>query len=445
MIREADVPLFDLVLSLSEAIDLVSPSVSDHHKRVAYIALTISSELGAPAEQRHNVMLAALVHDVGALSLGDRLHTLRFEMANPQEHAERGWLLLKIFEPFSTIAHLVRYHHNLYAWGEDGPVAVANEVPMGSHTLHLADRVAVAINRDQEILGQAPGICRQITKGSGRMFAPQLVEAFLSLAAREYFWLDAVSPSLDNLLAQEARSVTLRLNTETLLGLAKLFSRIIDFRSRFTATHSSGVAACAEALSRLAGLSDKECIMMRIAGYLHDLGKLGVPIEVLEKPGPLTEEERNLIRSHTYHSYRILQHIHEMDDINFWASSHHERLDGTGYPFHLDGRDLLLANRIMAVADTLTAVTEDRPYRSGMGKDQALELLESMARTQGLDSNVVKLLLSNFDEVDSCRASAQAAAAGEYEEFRRRMVGGELQGITGRLPRLSWASLSAHS
>lgn len=428
MIREADVPLFDLVLSLSGAIDLVSPAVSDHHKRVAYIALAISSELGAPAEQRHNVMLAALVHDVGALSLGDRLHTLQFEMENSPEHAEQGFLVLKSFEPFSAIAPLVRYHHHPHRSGDDGIFAVAGGVgvPAGSHTLHLADRVAVLINRGQEVLGQVPGICRQIKKASGRMFVPQLVEAFLSLAEREYFWLDAVSPYLDNLLAQEAKSVTMRLNTELLLSLAKLFSRIIDFRSRFTATHSSGVAACAEALSRLAGLSEKECVMMRIAGYLHDLGKLGVPKEVLEKPGPLTEEERNLIRSHPYHSNRILRRIQEMDDITFWASSHHERLDGTGYPFHLDGRDLLLANRIMAVADTFTAITEDRPYRSGMGRDQALEIIESMARSQALDFNVVKLLLSNFDEVDSCRASAQAAAAEEYEEFRHRMQGESL-------------------
>lgn len=443
MDREADVPLFDLVGCLSEVIDLVSPAVSDHHKRVAYIALGIASEQGAPIEQQHNVMLAGMVHDIGALSLADRLHNLRFEITHPDEHAERGWLLLKSFEPFSTIADLVRYHHHW--WGEGGTAGEGERVPLGSHVLHLADRVSVLLDKEQEILGQVQGICGQIKEQSGRMFAPQLVDAFLGLAAREYFWLDSVSPSLGSLLAQKAKSVTLRLNTELLLSLAKLFSRIIDFRSRFTATHSSGVAACAEALSRLAGLSDKECTMMRIAGYLHDLGKLGVPIEILEKPGPLTPEERNLIRVHTYHSYRILQDIHELDDINFWASSHHERLDGTGYPFHLDSRDLLLANRIMAVADTFTAVIEDRPYRKGMAKDQALQLLQSMALSRALDPNVVSLLDSNFEEVDSCRVAAQAEVVGEYEAFRTHVLGGESRSIATPLPPRSRASVSALS
>lgn len=423
MIGGAEVPLFDLVKCLSQAIDLVDPIVANHHEQVSYIAVSIARARGATVEQQNDVMLAALLHDIGALSLGDRLHTLEFELPHGDRHAESGWLLLKSFKPFSAIAPLVRYHH--HPWNPIDFSARAGKVPLGSQIIHLADRVSVLINKEQEVLGQVSGVSDRIREHAGRMFSPQLVNAFLDLANKEYFWLDAVSPMMGNLLAREAksRSVSLRLDAEVLLGLARLFSRIIDFRSRFTATHSSGVAACAEALARLAGFSDGECTMMRIAGYLHDLGKLAVPVEILEKPGPLTPEERNLIRVHTYHTYRILENIDQLHDIKSWASFHHERLDGTGYPFHLDGRELSLATRIMAVADIFTAVIEDRPYRKGMAREDALGLLQRMSQAMALDSHVVEILTCSFDEVNSYREASQAEAFIEYEEFRRYLLG----------------------
>ena len=200
--------------------------------------------------------------------------------------------------------------------------------------------------------------------------------------------------------------------------MSKLFSYIIDFRSRFTATHSSGVAASSEALSRLVGFSERECRMMRIAGHLHDLGKLAVPAEILEKPAKLTEDEFNIIRSHTFYTYRILEPIGDLDVINTWGSFHHERLDGSGYPFHHKAQDLSLGSRIMAVADVFTAITEDRPYRKEMPSERALQVLQQMADSSALDSNIVSLLRVHFDEINSSRIAAQAGASKEYQEFR---------------------------
>lgn len=287
---------------------------------------------------------------------------------------------------------------------------------MGSHILHLADRIDVLINKQQEILGQVKGIVERIKEFSGKMFMPELVDAFMSLASKEYFWLSIVSPSIDSILNRFI-STTIELNIENLLSLTKLFSHIIDFRSRFTAVHSSGVAATAEGLSRFAGFSERECKMMRIAGYLHDLGKLAVPVEILEKPAKLTEEEFNVIRSHTFYTYRILEPISGLDLINAWASLHHERMDGTGYPFHLKGQDLSLGSRIMAVADVFTALTEDRPYRRGMTRDRALEILREMAENSTLDPYVVSLLEFHFDDINSFRLSAQEASFEEYRRF----------------------------
>lgn len=416
MIKEPQILLFDLVVSLSNAMDLVSPVVVGHHKRVAYIALSIGEELGLPMEQQNELVLAGVLHDSGALSLRDRLSTLQFELENPHEHAELGYLLLRRFEPLSNAALLVRYHH--VPWNEgDGHEFEGKQVPMGSHLLHLADRLEVLISKQQEVLGQVKGIGERIKESSGKMFMPDLVGAFLSLATKEYFWLDIVSTSIDSILSNRVRLATIELGTEGLLSLAKLFSHIIDFRSRFTATHSSGIVASAEALARFAGFSERECQMMRIAGYLHDLGKLAVPTEILEKPAKLTEEEFNVIRSHTFHTYRTLEPIGDLDVINAWASFHHERIDGRGYPFHHKGQDLSLGSRIMAVADVFTAITEDRPYRKGMTSDRALQILRQMAENSALDSHVVSLIGLHFDEINSLRVAAQEASVEEYQKF----------------------------
>ncbi len=416
MIKEPQIPLFDLIMSLSTAMDLVSTAVVNHHKQVAYIALSIGAELGLPREQQNQLVLAGALHDIGAFSLKDRLDTLQFEIENPHEHTELGYLLLETFEPLSNVAALVRFHH--IPWSEGaGAEFEGKPVAIDSHLLHLADRVAVLVNKRQEVLGQVKRVCERVVERSGAMFVPEQVDAFMSLATKEYFWLDVVSPSIGSILSKRVRLATIELDMEGLLGLARLFSQIIDFRSRFTATHSSGVAASAESLARFVGFSERECQMMKIAGHLHDLGKLAVPAEILEKPAKLTEEEFNLIKSHTFYTYSILETISDLDVINAWASFHHERLDGKGYPFHHKGDDLSLGSRIMAVADVFTAITEDRPYRKGMTSDRALEVLQRMADNSALDSSIISLLRLHFDEVSSFRKAAQSAAVEEYQQF----------------------------
>ncbi|HHW02425.1 MAG TPA: HD domain-containing protein [Thermoanaerobacterales bacterium] len=416
MIKEPRIQIFDLIMSLSRALDLVSPAVVNHHMRVAYIAFCIGKQLNLPAAELRRLVLAGALHDIGAFSLKERIATLQFELENPYQHAEAGFLLLKDYGPFSGAADLVRFHHVPWAEGA-GREFNGEKVPKGSHILHLADRVAVLIGKHQEVLGEAARICEMVNGQSGKMFMPELVDAFRELAARESFWLDAASPSPESVLPLRLALPTIELDMEELLHISTLFSHVIDFRSRFTATHSSGVAASAELIAGFIGFSERECRMMRIAGYLHDLGKLAVPAEILEKPSELTKPEFDIIRSHTYYTYRILEPIVDLYEINTWASFHHERLDGSGYPFHHKGRDLPLGSRIMAVADVFTAITEDRPYRKGMPEEKALQVLQRMAEDSALDSNIVSLLRLHFDEINACRMEAQKASEKEYKNF----------------------------
>jgi HD-GYP domain-containing protein (c-di-GMP phosphodiesterase class II) len=412
--KKLRIPMFDMILCLSNAIDLVSPAVVDHHKRVAYISSALSSELGFSRKDRADILMAGALHDIGALSLEERIDTFAFEMKSPFVHGEAGYLLLKSFQPFSEAATLIRYHHVPWNRGK-GSTFRGNPVPIGSHILHLADRIDVLTDRRNGILGRAKGISEKIEKESGRLFMPELVDAFLISAGKESFWLDIVFPSIDQVLARNARAETINLDMEGLLDLARLFSRIIDFRSRFTAVHSSGVAATAGALAGFCGFSEQHCQMMKIAGYLHDLGKLAVPAEILDSPQKLGEEDFRIVKGHTFYTRRILETIGDLDVVTAWASLHHERLEGRGYPFHYKATELSLGSRIMSVADVFTAVTEDRPYRKRMTREEAFKALDEMAQAASLDPSIVSLLKQHYEEIGAIRAAAQAAARKEYE------------------------------
>lgn len=402
----------DLVFCISEAIDLISPLVANHHKYVACIAYQICCELGLSETEQMEITFAAALHDVGALTLESRLNALIFDGDEKNDHTEKGYLLLNSYKPFSNIARYIRYHHTMWKNGNCVGFDCEN-ISIGSHIIHLADRIAVMIKPDIHILSQADEICQKISNMSGDIFAPELVKAFISISKKECFWLDIISDAFAAIMENQFRSEKI-LKKHNFFELIKLFSRVIDFRSRFTALHSSGVAACAKSIAKIAGFSVSDCETMEIAGLLHDIGKLAIPSEILEKPGKLTKEENDIIRSHTYYTNLILSKVKEFDTIRMWGALHHERLNGKGYPFHYDSSNLSLGSRMMAVADVFVALTEDRPYRIGMQKDEAISIMEKMANSLVLDIDIFNLVKFNYEAINNYRIKAQNKAKKEY-------------------------------
>lgn len=422
IIHGPHVSLLDLVACFSEALDLISPVVANHHKQVAYIAYNIARELNLPAKEIKDIALAAGLHDIGALSLEERLESLQFEDQNVQRHAELGYLFLKEFKPLANVALLIRYHHKPWDGGR-GLQYKGESIPVGSHLIHLADRIAVLIKKDTEILNQSKEIVKTIQRYSGTMFNPEQVEAFSHLAGYEYFWLDIVSPSLGVIISRRLESQSMEMDLREMDMFAQFFAHMIDLRSPLNAHHSRGVAITAEYIANQVGFSQLECQMMRIAGYLHDLGKLAVPPSILEKPGPLTGLEYDIIKSHAYHTYRILGNIRQADIINAWAALHHECLDGSGYPFHIKERDLPLGSQIMAVADVLTAVCEDRPYRSGMDRKSALQVLDDQVQRKRINGDLVSIPRKYYEEIDHLRSKVQSEHGLIYKKIEEILAG----------------------
>jgi putative nucleotidyltransferase with HDIG domain len=180
-----------------------------------------------------------------------------------------------------------------------------------------------------------------------------------------------------------------QLNLGTLTALA----RAVDANSPWTAGHSERVTAISLQIASAMGLPKKELDLLHRAGLLHDLGKIGVPGFILDKPGKLTEEEWAVIREHPGKGALILEPIPAFREVVSLVAQHHERLDGSGYPLGLAGTDISLGARILAVADVYDAVISDRPYRAGWSLHDVTALIDSKANL-AFDPKVVRAFRS---------------------------------------------------
>jgi putative nucleotidyltransferase with HDIG domain len=223
--------------------------------------------------------------------------------------------------------------------------------------------------------GRAAAIA-EIEARSGGWFAPDLVEAFLAVQQDEAFWngmqgddlaerVYAMDPAHREMIADEAY----------LDDVASAFADVVDAKSAFTANHSSRVMFYTDMIAEELGLTAEHRRWLRRAALLHDIGKLAVSNQVLDKPDKLDETEWKAIRSHPWHSERILERVSAFADIAPIAGAHHERLDGKGYPYGLKGDEICLEVRILTVADVFDALAAERPYRAAMPVAQALSIL----------------------------------------------------------------------
>lgn len=408
--------LFDLLGGLSGALDLICPEVVGHHRRVAWMAGRIGEGMGMDEHQLARLVMAGLLHDVGAFSLQTRIDTLDFDTRHTS-HAETGYELVRRAPAMSQAARIIRWHHTHWDQFETilRQMDESEDVLLCANIIFAADRVDVLLNKNAPIPPQLHCVQERIRSCSGNLFDPKVVGIVDELCGDLTVWLDMAAASREAATLRKIPFRDVRLSSEQTMDFSAAFSHVIDFRSRFTATHSRGVAETAVALAHLAGMDHSDLRHMRLAGNLHDVGKLAVPSEILEKPAPLTDEEFEIMKRHPMHTDRVLKPIPELSRAAEWATQHHERLHGGGYPLGLSGDRLHLGSRILSVADVFTAITEDRPYRAGMTRSQALDVLDRETKNGGLDGEVVALLRSNFTEVDDVRLTAQREA---LEEFR---------------------------
>ncbi len=407
--------LADVYMALSKSIDYTDKEIGCHNKHVAYIAGCIAQCMGLSSDEIKNTVIAGSLHDIGVLKEAEFKELADFQYGNGvDQHCEMGYRLINTCQLSQHLAQAIRYHHVDYIqWKENN---AGGNIPMASHIIHVADRVDVLINRRKDFLLQKDDILATLKKYSGRRFDPEIVKCFEEVSAKESFWFDLQFDSIDEKI-KSLIAYNPMLSLHDIHEISTLFTKIIDFRSRFTAAHSTSVANVARELGSLLNLSKRECLMLDIAGHLHDIGKLAIPLTILEKQGPLTKEEWTIMKQHVYFTYIILTVIDSADFriINEWASYHHERQDGRGYPFKITKDKLTIGSRIMAVADMFTALAEERPYRSAMDDNEIMSAMNK-AKKDLLDPLIVEAMLDNYLHFKELRAEAFRNSLKEFKE-----------------------------
>jgi HD-GYP domain-containing protein (c-di-GMP phosphodiesterase class II) len=409
MAMQAD--LRRVVYALSDALDLVGVDDVAHGKRVGIMAAECGRQLGLPEDEAGLLFDLGLLHDIGVSST--RVHknlVSEFDWEGSQGHADAGHALLADFAPLAKLALPIRYHHTRW---DRLPADLDPVVAQRANLVLLVDRVdalAAPHYASNSVLQHRDAIRDAVRERAGTYFAPALVDAFLRVSRSEAFWLLLEPRSIQAyLLDQLARGTPHVAVDGEIKQLAEIFSRIVDAKSPFTAAHSLGVARLSRLLATRMGIGKGSLDKLEIAGLLHDLGKLRIPDEILDKPAKLDADERLVINTHSFETFQILRGLAGFEDIAHWAAYHHEEPDGSGYPFHLAGGTLPLEARILRVADIFQAMVQDRPYRKGLAAGDAIAFMDGLVERGRLEANIVAVLAANIDEAMAAARPDRAA------------------------------------
>ncbi len=243
-----------------------------------------------------------------------------------------------------------------------------------------------------------------------RWFDPMLVKALDSLRNDHAFWASLYDGDvMETVRALEPRDRVLIADDERLDRIALGFAQVVDAKSPWTRRHSEKVTEVAVGIGRVLGFGDEETRWFRRAALLHDIGKLGVPNTILDKPGKLTDDERQAMMLHPRYTHRILQRVRGFGRITEIAASHHERLDGKGYHRGLPAKQLTPAMRALVVADMFEAISAERPYRDAMPLEKVFDILDGMLGT-GVCPNAYRALRFHVDTVGYTPSSFKKAA-----------------------------------
>lgn len=404
------IDLGQAIHALSDALDLVGVDEVFHGKRVGFMASQCGRALGTGEPEQEDLFHAGLLHDCGVSSTQmHRCLVNELDWESTEFHCIRGGELLGQFPPLAHLAPVVRYHHT--HWEALQALDLPQTTATLANLIYLLDRVdaLAAPHYEQDLLLIRNSIRDTAWRLRGSFFAPELVALFMDLSDNEAFWLGLEARHLVRFIYERERECRMiPLSFAELRQLALIFARIVDAKSPYTMEHSLGTARLARRLAERAGLPAETCEKIEVAGLLHDLGKLQVPDEILEKPDALTREERAMIQRHSFETYQILRGIGGLEDITLWAAYHHETPDGRGYPFHRRGAELTLEMRIIAVSDVFQALAQQRPYRQQLSPAEILEMLRTFARQNHLDGEVVELVGRDLE------ASWRAATGREW-------------------------------
>ncbi len=376
----------DVIYIIIKTLNLIDPRLVDHGGRVGYMLYKMLQEEDVYSYQEIlDFALAGLFHDIGAYKIEEVDSMIEFETDTPISHSIYGYLFYKYLTPLDEIAGIILYHHFDY---EDLKKENYKYEEVASY-ITLIDNIDIIANIAKNDV-QLPIIWNN-EKGK---FSKDAIDLFLKVD-KKYHVLTKLK---DGTYKDELNKVieTAKFTLEQKEMYLKMLIYSIDFRSQYTVLHTITTISAADEIGKLLGLNELEKIQLHFGALLHDIGKITTPIHILEAARRLTEEEMSIMRNHVVMSEYILKDYIDPIILEI-AIRHHEKIDGTGYPKKIKGNELTLPQRILAVADILSALAGKRSYKDIFNKEKILSILWNNMNTGKLCDKVVTCTINNFD------------------------------------------------
>jgi HD-GYP domain-containing protein (c-di-GMP phosphodiesterase class II) len=381
--------LSNLATGLDEVEKTFLGAPTNHGKRLAILNTKMGKYMGWSDEELIGLASCAQLHD----------NALTEYILSEQPGPKKNWNMKThciIGEknassiPFPTDTQgFILYHHE-HADGSGAFAAKLSEIPLGAQFIAITDMVDVEENLGMQNKDSVEAIKSRVMEKWGTLYTPAAVEAFqavLNAELLEQLRNENVATTYKEVMPHW----TLDLPATKAMPIANFIGKIIDYKSNFTAKHTDQIANRAYVMAKYYGMDEETCAKVFFAASLHDIGKLMIPSEILEKNGKLDDREFEIIKSHVHWSYVLLENIEGFDEVCRWATTHHRKINGTGYPelperyFPLD-----FVSRLMTCIDIYQAVREARPYHPSRTHEATMSIMQDMVNKGEIDEKITK-------------------------------------------------------
>ena len=384
----------------SRTLDIIEEEqlgASEHHSmRISALCAAMGKQLGYDDDTRLALANCALFHD-NALT---EYHLSQREIVqngkNMILHCEKGQSNVSQLLFKKDISGFILYHHERE--NGEGPFKKrAGEFPFEAALIAAADSIDV-MHKLQHVQAKDLRALRDKIAARADMYSTHAAIAVL-LDILDKDMLESLrDENISQTLDQSLPRWEMDIHDACVSCLADFIAHVIDYKSKFTHKHTSQIANHAWLMAKGYGYSQKKRKALYLAASLHDIGKMAIPTEILEKSGKLTNEEFQIIKQHVRHTHDWLCDVPDFDLIRNWAADHHEKLDGSGYSFGKQGAGLDFNSRLIACIDIYQAASESRPYHSARSHAETMPILYGMADRGFIDGNIVKELDETMEE-----------------------------------------------
>mgnify|MGYP002644433542 CR=1 FL=1 len=349
--------------------------------------------------------LIGMLHDIGMIKTGYKDGVIQCETTNVWAHSVYGYLFLKYLSPVGDKAEIVLYHHlPYYLHGR-----------IKSRYLKVTEYLTIADQMDVFMRMEGHGMDRDYFVHRANInFSARALEVFQTAQTKYNFLTKLKTDEYLNEMSDLFTDVSFSERQKK--GFLEMLVYAIDFRSQQTVIHTMSTKAFALEIGRMMRVPTMDLQVLYYGALLHDIGKIAIPLSILEAPRRLTEEEMRIMKAHVLITDKILRGV--MDErIVEVAARHHEKLDGTGYPRGLAAGDLSQLERITAVADILSALYGKRSYKDAFAPEKIKEILQSDAESGKICEKVVRVVTGSFQTIIKNYEKERDATMEKYMEI----------------------------